>query len=421
MLLFLSHASVASAEEYSDDWTLPRSYVFTSDGLMFAVQFGAREAYAVGFAEGKTRSHLKVTAFTLTGSQIKDQLENHALHLAIDDEEILEDENYTFTVKGIAARGNYHFNNTNIITVEMDNTVEYISPNAFTNCKKLEQVKLSNSLRYLSGFSGCSRLSYVYIPTTVTTIGKTAFYNCSGLNFINIPNSVTAIGPSAFYNCTGLNYASLGSSLTTIGNGAFMYCTGLTYVNIPNSVTSIDERAFYGCSNVGTVTFGSALETIGNRAFMYCNALKTITFGSAVTTIDDRAFYGCSNLKKVWSTITEPNEFGESVFQSYNSETKTYDFTTATLYVPYGSKANYEETEGWKLFDKKIMEYDLVTTAIGDAPRLNNHNVTIKSRRDEAYDLAGRKVTTQAPACPNGALSSGKKGIVISNGRKVAR
>ena len=403
MLFCLSPASVIMAEEYSDDWVLPASYLFESDDLVYAVQFSAREAYVVGFAKDKYRTHLKIKGFTLTGSQVMDQLGTHALHLAIEGEEIIADENYTFTVKGITSWGgsqNYHFNGSNIESIEMENTVEYISRTAFVNCKSLTRVRLSDNLTYLSGFSGCTGLTNIYIPNSVTTIGASAFYNCNGLNFVNIPNSVTTIGPSAFYNCKGLNYASFGNSLTSIGNGAFMYCTGLTYANIPNSVTNISERAFYGCSGLTSVTIGNSVMTIGSRAFMSCNNLNTISLGSSVTTIADRAFYGCSALKKVWAKMYEPTAFNEEVFQSYNGETRTYDFTTATLYVPYGSKAIYEETEGWKNFSENIVEFDLLTTGISDVSRLNEIN------KKDVYDLQGHKV--QSP----------KKGVVIRNGRK---
>ena len=64
----------------------------------------------------------------------------------------------------------------------------------------------------------------------MTTIGRYAFSGCTGLTSVTIPNSVTSIGYESFYNCSGL-----------------------TSVTIPNSVKEIESRAFSGCSELRTI------------------------------------------------------------------------------------------------------------------------------------------------------------------------
>ena len=97
-----------------------------------------------------------------------------------------------------------------------------------------------------SAFSGCSGLTSVTIPNSVTSIGQSAFSGCSGLTSFTIPNSVTSISQSAFSGCSGLTSVTIGSSVTSIGDMAFYSCPGLTDVycyaeNVPSTRYAFNE------------------------------------------------------------------------------------------------------------------------------------------------------------------------------------
>ena len=190
-----------------------------------------------------------------------------------------------------------------------------------------------------------------------------------------IPNSVTSIGAGAFYGC-GLTAIIIPNSVTSIGEGAFGGCSGLTSISIPNSVTSIDREAFYKCSGLTSVSLPNSVTSIGNCAFQ-----------------------GCAGLEEVISHIEEPFEISKDVFGGYGIDAQWFDFTTATLYVPVGTKAKYEATPAWNLF-QNIVEKDL--TSIKE---------TVQQTLDTAvpviYNLSGQKLTTP------------KKGLNIINGKKV--
>ena len=78
----------------------------------------------------------------------------------------------------------------------------------------------------------------------VSSIGIGAFSGCSSLTNINIPKSITNIGDWAFYGCMNLTNINIPESVTSIGRHAFSVCKSLINITIPKSVTSIGNNAF---------------------------------------------------------------------------------------------------------------------------------------------------------------------------------
>lgn len=68
---------------------------------------------------------------------------------------------------------------------------------------------------------------------------------------VEIGTDVTSIGEAAFYGCSGLTNVTIPNSVTTIDNDAFHYC-GMANLTIPNSVTSIGLYVFQGYTGVLT-------------------------------------------------------------------------------------------------------------------------------------------------------------------------
>jgi len=208
---------------------------------------------------------------------------------------------------------------------------------------------------------------------TVTTIGSQGFSHCSNLTSLTLPSFITTIGNNAFEGCTGLTNLVIPNSVATIETYAFSGCTGLTSVTIPGSVTSLGFYLFSGCTNVSSLTFASSLilqgdgtgtsflgrlflfnygggtvdgyvyqgnayyvptslksvtlladannvviptgyfqntnlenitisnnvTSIGSSAFSGCSALPSVTIPNSVTSIGKSAFYGCSSIKNI--------------------------------------------------------------------------------------------------------------------------
>ena len=148
-------------------------------------------------------------------------------------------------------------------------------------------------------FNGCSALTSINIPNSVTSIGFRAFSGCSGLTSISIPNSVTSIDTYAFSGCSGLTSISIPNSVITIGYSTFKGCRGLTSINIPNSVTSIGDDAFNGCSGLTSINLPKSVTSIGENAFSGCRGLTSITIPNSVTSIGSGAFYNCPRLHSI--------------------------------------------------------------------------------------------------------------------------
>lgn len=151
-------------------------------------------------------------------------------------------------------------------------------------------------------FMGCTNVTSVEIPNSVTSIGDSAFENCTSLASLIIGNSVTSIGVYAFSNCI-ITSLTIPNSVTTIKNSAFSDCGGFTFLTIPNSVTNVGDMAFSHCINLTSVTIGSGVTSVGEGVFSDCSSLISVITGNSVTTIEDYAFASCSSL----TNITIPN------------------------------------------------------------------------------------------------------------------
>ena len=212
--------------------------------------------------------------------------------------------------------GNQAFDGCSSLTsLTLPSSVTSIGSSAFSGCSGLTSLTLPSSVTSIewSAFSGCSGLTSLTLPSSVTSIGGSAFSGCSGLTSLTLPSSVTSIGESAFSGCSGLTSLTLPSSVTSIGSSAFSGCSGLTSLTLPSSVTKIGWYAFSGCSGLTNLSLPSSVTEIGWYAFDGCSGLTSLTLPSSVSSIGSFAFYGCSGL----TSLTLPSSvtsIGESAF-----------------------------------------------------------------------------------------------------------
>lgn len=186
---------------------------------------------------------------------------------------------------------------------------------------------------------------------TVTGIGGLAFLKLPNVTSVNIPNTVKTIGEYAFQGCSSIESIVIPNSVTNIRTYAFSSCNKLSSVTLPNTITTLSEGLFWQDTALKTVIIPNSVEEISWSVFAD-SGLEEITIPSSVTSIGQYAFESCFDLKKVTSNILTPFEIKENVFE--NTEDDVTSFTTATLYVPQGTKSVYEATSAWNKFERIV-------------------------------------------------------------------
>lgn len=273
--------------------------------------------------------------------------------------------------------------------------VTSIGDGTFYNNDDLTSVTIPNSVTTIgySAFYSCDGLTSVNIPNSVTTIGENAFAFCVSLPSVNIPNSVISIGKSAFKNCSSLTTLTIPNSVSIIEESTFQHCDGLTSLTISNGVTKIGRYAFGSCYNLTSIIIPNSVYSIGYSAFSVCEGLTSVTLPSSLAQIGDEVFYRCNNLTYVTSKMVHPCPIAENCFR-YGI------FHLGTLYVPEGCIENYKSVSCWNQFDKIEEFVSVVTEANAPAESVpvqvsvRDGKLTVKSEQEgqsvAVYSIDGK-------------------------------
>ncbi|MEE0053233.1 MAG: leucine-rich repeat domain-containing protein, partial [Prevotella sp.] len=209
---------------------------------------------------------------------------------------------------------------SSLTSLDIPSSVTSIGGRAFSGCSSLTSLDIPSSVTSIGSdaFSGCSSLTSLEIPSSITSIGDYTFRNFSSLTSLKIPSSVTSIGNCAFDGCSSLTSLDIPSSVTSIGYSAFNNCRGLTSLEIPSSVTSIGDNAFDGCTSLVSVVMPNNVKIIGVGVFAHCSSLKHITIPSSINFIAPFLFWGCSSLENIEIPASVECIWGGAFYQCVN-------------------------------------------------------------------------------------------------------
>ncbi|MBP9989411.1 MAG: leucine-rich repeat domain-containing protein, partial [Ruminococcus sp.] len=217
---------------------------------------------------------------------------------------------FTYIVKNgeaVIVSFNKYFSGVVEIPSEIDGyTVTKINPLSFIGCSGITSITIPESVTEIGcyAFADCSALQEAKINGKITSINNNTFENCTNLKNVNIPQTVEQIGDYAFAGCSSITEITLPDKLTSLGEYAFYRCGSLKDIVIPDYVEKISAECFNGCSSLSNVMIGSSVKTIEYFAFYNCVALTTVEIKSDIDLIQISAFNNCPYISKIYVAVS---------------------------------------------------------------------------------------------------------------------
>ena len=209
----------------------------------------------------------------------------------------------TLTVTGAGRIGTYAFAGcTGLTSLIVPDTVTEIGEGAFSGCSGLQSMTVPfvgavldaeerspewHPFGYIFGteyYDGCVRTDAIYYITE----SMSSYYVPSSLRSVTVTGG--KITEVSFYDCSMLTSVTLSAGVTAIGDEAFKDCSGLKEIVLPSGLLTIGNSAFSGCTGLTEIVLPSGLLTIGGGAFNGCTGVSELVIPASVTSLGDGLF-----------------------------------------------------------------------------------------------------------------------------------
>ena len=124
------------------------------------------------------------------------------------------------------------------------------------------------------GYNACSMADFrsVFLPDSVCTIEKNAFSACRKMEKIRLSNELLTIGDYAFDECVSLRGLKL-KKIYSIGYRAFQDCKRLKEIELPEGLEFLDEEAFMSCDDLTEISLPASLKSIGKNSMLHAQTI----------------------------------------------------------------------------------------------------------------------------------------------------
>lgn len=200
-----------------------------------------------------------------------------------------KEENINLKEEDILKIGNHAFKQAvNAKNIILPDSLKIIGSEAFTNCKKIDEIKIGvnvdniNPLFKYGNYSGKVTIdkgnpNYIIENDILYNINKTklytVLYNIEGEFYID--ENVEKIDQLAFHNQYRMTKVNIPKSVKEIEN-SFNYCNGLTEINIPNTVEKINNSAFQQCKNLNRININKNKDSISGAPWGAIKGMKVV-------------------------------------------------------------------------------------------------------------------------------------------------